>query len=761
MRPFSIREQVLFVALTPVAATVLALMLYFTLLRYKDIEESLVKRGATMARQLAPAAEYGMFSGNTIELDRLALSVAREPDVSAIAFFDKHGKLLAATGALRSATPSNQLPDNWMEHSNDGRTLLFHTKVIQTSRTIFDDPFLQPDSAAHSANRTILGSLTLELSREQLLAHKREILLFTLLSASLILAGAILLAIRLGRDITIPVQALEDAVARISQGEMAVQIPPHKGKVLHALGDGVNAMARALDAAKINADQALASSQAKLSEQHEFANALIQAQADAGVCMMLIEDCRVVYVNDAAVINSGYSREDYLALTDLQPFLSSHIEISRGDGLSQPINNADSTRRFIARFLCKNGEWRFFDVATAKLTNVTPLRTIIIALDITQRKQDGRRLASANIELRRQKEEAERANQAKSRFLAAASHDLRQPLHALSLFAGEIKDHATSSEQLRLAQQIKAATASLAQLLDALLDISRSDIAETKAHHQALPLMPLLETVAEAHRHSAREKGLKLSVRPTNLWIESDPQLLNRIISNLTANAVRYTYKGGVLLGVRCQGKQLRIEVWDTGIGIEPEHQPNLFDEFFQVDNPERDASKGLGLGLSIVARLAQALGHPVEVRSWPRRGSCFSVTVPRSSPLQKPLAVHPLVTPTQLNARILLIDEDTEMREHLAYLLNGWGCQVTQSSGARDIPPSLLADQEIIITTFNGLDHLKHHDMASRPRLVLLGDHTENKTTMPYIAGQLHYPPRPAQLRALLQHLSATASIN
>ncbi|QDX82558.1 hypothetical protein B9N43_15740 [Denitratisoma sp. DHT3] len=753
MRPFGIREQVLFVALAPVAATALTLILYFTSLRYDDVETSLIKRGTTMARQLAPAAEYGMFSGNIVELKRLTLAIAREADVSAIAFFDRQGRVLASTGSLRSTWPSNRLPDNWMARSSDDRTLFFHVKVIQTSKTIFNDPFLQSESAIQSGEQLFLGSLMLELSREPLLARKREILLVTLLSAGIILAGAALLAVRLGRDITMPVQALEDAVARIGKGEMSVRIAPHQAKILRALEEGVNAMAMDLDAARVNSDRALATSQAELSQQHEFADALLQAQADAGVCMLLMENYRLVYINDAALAHSGYSREESLALTDLRPFLQSHGEILQGDGLAKPFSDTESTHRFIARFRCKNGERRFFDVATTRLSKADPLRVVVIALDITQRKQDERQLASVNIELRKQKEEAERANLAKSRFLAAASHDLRQPLHALALFVAEIKERSNSEEQLRLARQINAATISLMELLDALLDISRLDLAETKAHRQALPLQPLLEAATEPHRCGAKGKGLKFSIRPTKLWGESDPQFLVRIISNLTANAVRYTQTGGILLGVRGQGKQLRIEVWDSGVGIAPEHQPYLFDEFFQVANPERDASKGLGLGLSIVARLADALEHPITVRSWPGRGSCFAVTVPRATPpAQRPVSTS-LIHPPQLTARILLLAPNNETVEELTDLLRNWGCQVTQSAGDDDMPDARFLDADAILCTSTHLKYLPSSPETRRPPLILLANETGDITSPP-LAGKLHYPPRPAQLRALLQHV-------
>ena len=189
-----------------------------------------------------------------------------------------------------------------------------------------------------------------------------------------------------------------------------------------------------------------------------------------------------------------------------------------------------------------------------------------------------------------------------------------------------------------LAGQIGAATGAMGELLDALLEVSRLDTEDIAPQRQALALGPLLESIVAAQRQSAEAKGLRIACVGTQAWTESDPHLLRRLLGNLVANAVRYTHQGGVVVGVRREGAGLRIEVWEHGIGIDAGQLPLVFQEFYQVANRERDAGKGLGLGLAIVERLARMLGHALHAHSRPRRGSVFGVSVPRVAAVAAPL---------------------------------------------------------------------------------------------------------------------------
>ncbi len=617
-------------ALAPAAIIAVALTAYFLFLRYGDVEAELQNRGQSLVRQLAPAAEYGAFSGNRSELLRLAQAVAQEPDVVAVSIHDTAGKLLASAG---QPTQPNQ-DDEASAPSDDspivtrqGAIEVFRAK-IQRPELPFDDPF-QDGTLSPTPKDSTLGGITLELSRANLENRKREILGVTVFTTFLVLALALLLAHRLGRDITEPVLALEDAVARIHAGQQGVRIPAHRSGTLVSLETGFNEMARALDASHDRSASALALSEAQLARQ----------------------------------------------------------------------------------------------------------------LEIAQTK----------------KEEAERASETKSRFLAAASHDLRQPLHALTLFATELSAAVTNSRNRRLAGQIVTAAGAMAELLDALLDVSRLDIAAIEPRRCPVSLGPLLEMIADGHRQSATVKGLRLDCRPTPLWTDSDPQLLRRMIGNLLANAVRYTQQGGILLAARPRGDRVSIEVWDTGIGIDPAHHPYLFQEFYQVGNPERDAGKGLGLGLAIVARLGQMLDHPVKVQSRQGRGSVFSVDVPRRAPAPRP-SMEPQVG-VPFRPRVAVRTVEMDQCGDICDLLDAWGYERECACSDEELPQLLRSRPAVVICDGVLLNNVARHlaDLSVSPRLIVLGEIADPLPPGVSVEARLSSPARPARLRALLHHLLQT----
>jgi signal transduction histidine kinase len=239
----------------------------------------------------------------------------------------------------------------------------------------------------------------------------------------------------------------------------------------------------------------------------------------------------------------------------------------------------------------------------------------------------------ATAKLMEQKQASEAANAAKSRFLAAASHDLRQPLHTLMLLTGALQERLDESdaETRRLTENIQKSAQSMGTLLNALLDLSRLDAGVVVAKPECFPIADLLGNIKQQFNLLAEEKGLRLQVHYSDLTVFSDPTLLERVLANLVSNAIRYTEHGGILVGVRrVQKDWARIEVWDTGIGIPDEYQNRIFEEFFQLDGQEKGYGKGLGLGLAIVLRLVRLLGSSIAVRSIPGKGSCFSVRAVR-----------------------------------------------------------------------------------------------------------------------------------
>lgn len=363
------------------------------------------------------------------------------------------------------------------------------------------------------------------------------------------------------------------------------------------------------------------------------------------------------------------------------------------------------------------------------------------------------RIYDATVELAGRKDAAERANAAKSRFLAAASHDLRQPLHALSLFSADLMCQVrsgTTSEVPRLAEQISASTAMLGELLDSLLDISRLDVAGIKPDCGPFPLQPVLDRVANAFRRAATDRSITLRFRPTKLWANSDPQLLERMIANLVSNALRYTSAGGrVLVAVRRRGEQALIEVRDSGIGIAKEHQAAIFAEFYQVGNVAREHNKGLGLGLSIVDRLARALDIQVALRSRLGEGTTFSLRVAGSPPGN--VAEHKKAS-TPAAGKVHCIGTSDEM-VGCVVLLKTWGYAVgiSERCGTERLPENV-----VLISDFEHAATASAELAPGTPLIVLVSSAGQ---ALPPGANALPAPVRPAKLRALLNQLQKTLS--
>lgn len=293
------------------------------------------------------------------------------------------------------------------------------------------------------------------------------------------------------------------------------------------------------------------------------------------------------------------------------------------------------------------------------------------------------RIAEATSELQRERDAAERATMAKSHFLAAASHDLRQPLHALGLFVSALAQSDAARQAPEVVGHIRAATDSLQNLLDAILDVSRLDGGKVVPRMAPFSLGQVLERVRRDLSLVAEHKGLRLRLRVTDVWVRSDEEMIQRILLNLVGNALRYTQVGGVLVSCRCRADQALIEVWDTGSGIPENAREEIFEEYSQLQNPERDRAKGLGLGLAICRRLARLLDAPIGVRSRPGRGSVFWIRLPieRLAEGAKAHAPAPHVESAeelaQLSGTVLVVENDPLVRAGMESAIGGWGASV------------------------------------------------------------------------------------
>ncbi len=289
--------------------------------------------------------------------------------------------------------------------------------------------------------------------------------------------------------------------------------------------------------------------------------------------------------------------------------------------------------------------------------------------DQTLRAQAARQLAEEATA------DAEAANRAKTVFLASVSHDLRQPLHAAGLFIGALSAMRLQGRAAHLLHQVSAAHTAAADMLNTLLDFSRVEAGAVQPQPRPFAMQPMLHRLVQELAPWAEEKGLALRLRDTRLAVEADPSLVEMMVRNLLLNAIRYTDRGAVLLACRRRGDQVWVEVWDTGVGIPQHQQAAIFREFHQLGNPERDRSKGMGLGLAIVQGLARLMGLPVALSSVPGRGSVFRIGLPASQLTLCDDAVGVLAPGALAGLKVLLVEDDEAVRRAVAELLTDWGC--------------------------------------------------------------------------------------
>jgi signal transduction histidine kinase/CheY-like chemotaxis protein len=361
------------------------------------------------------------------------------------------------------------------------------------------------------------------------------------------------------------------------------------------------------------------------------------------------------------------------------------------------------------------------------------------------------------------------ANLSKSRFLAAASHDLRQPLHALNLFVAQLRAETNHAERSRLSARIEEAVVNMNELFNALLDISRLDAGALNASISEFPVNGILKSIETTFTAAAREKGLRLRMVPSSVWVRSDAILLERILLNLVSNAVNYTLAGGIVVGCRRAGDRLRIEVCDSGIGIPDDQQRNIFGEFYRIATTERDRPDGLGLGLAIVERLCNLLDHPIGLVTNPGKGSRFYVSVPmaprRVSFVRPPTKAAATINPLR-DKLIVVIDDDAPVLDGTRGLLKSWGCRVVTAESDQDAFASLDRNKpDLIISDFHlkdgrtGMDavaQLRNAFNAPIPAFLISGDILPERLREVQAAGLhlLHKPVGPMTLRTMMSRL-------
>lgn len=362
------------------------------------------------------------------------------------------------------------------------------------------------------------------------------------------------------------------------------------------------------------------------------------------------------------------------------------------------------------------------------------------------------------------------ADRYKSHFLASASHDLRQPLHALNLFVTQLHSETDPVERERLVSRIDAAVSSMNELFESLLDMSKLEAGVLEPHFTNFPIQRVFQRIETTFAGTARHKGLRLAVVPSTVWIRSDFIQFERILMNLVSNAVRYTDQGGVVVGCRRRSGQVRVDILDSGPGIPEEQQQSIFGEYYRLAAAEPDRGGGLGLGLAIVNRLGKLLDHRVELVSRPGRGSRFSVSVPLTAERQTAVEA-PATSALPDLARgklVLVIDDDALVLDGMGGTLRNWGCNVMTAdseeaalaalSTRTQHPDLIISDYRLANgrTGIEAIGRLRNTLGASIPAFLISGDTAPERLRDASANGfhLLHKPVTPMRLRAVLNQL-------
>ncbi len=650
-----LRGRLMWLAMLPVLVFAVVWGVYVIRQRAADLEAQLQQRAQLLARQLAVAADYGIFSFNQAALDNIAQGVVRESSVIAATITTTDGYVLASRHVPGH---ENTTPPRWLQalldasrrSGGDGVSektpeWIAYLEPIRSPLLVVDD---LPEPSTPLRGDTLQGYAIVQVSTHSI---RGELYDFGLKVMAL-LAGVLLsgwtMARRFSASIDQRIQAVVQAAQKIGNAEVGIRLRPSHIPSFNRLSHDINSMAGQLEQSRLRLEQ---------------------------------------------------------------------------------------------------------------------------------------RVQEATQALRQQRDAAQQANSDKTRFLAAASHDLRQPMHALNMLVDTMKHTGEGDARTRLIERIEATSQAMSELLDALLDISRLDAGGVSFQRKPFALQPLLLRLRNTYEGQAESRGIALVVHSTPACVYSDPLLLERILGNFLSNALRYTPAGGcVLLAVRTRGDHILVQVRDNGPGIATESQQAIFQEFVQLHNPQRDRSQGLGLGLAIVQRLAQLLGHPIGVRSCSGHGSNFHIQLPQCAASQELAQPGALASSMQPGAapvppgldgcRILLIEDDALVRESYTHLLQLWKCETRAHAGADtaladpQLPiwqPHLIVTDHRLAGALNGyqlIAALRRQMGTDLPAIIITGDTEDHALRQ---AGTdslriLYKPVKPAELRQLLLQLRGHA---
>lgn len=466
----------------------------------------------------------------------------------------------------------------------------------------------------------------------------------------------------------------------------------------------------------------------------------------------------VHWINPAVERITGYSVEECREMPDYPLPLLHPDDRNRLFRLLKSARNGSSGNDVEFRILRRDGDLAWGAVSWQPISDpdgkMLGFRTSI--RDISERKQ-------AEDALKAAMKEAENASSAKSRFLAAVSHDLRQPIQAISLYIGALSQMSRDEQTAEILANIRLCLDNSNELLDDLVDISRLDAGVVVPELQDFAIADLFETLERSFASTAQERGLRLRFMPTSLFCRSDPAMLTRTLQNLVSNALRYTPKGGVLVGCRWRHREVAIEVWDTGIGIAEEELDEIFEEFYQVHNPHRDRRQGIGLGLAIVKRQAALMGAKVSAESQLGRGSVFRIVLPQAlTEAAPPMGRQEQHSDFKLDGvNMIAIDDEPQQLVALSSFLTLKGLDVLSGESAEDVlsrldgceqlPQVVVADYRLRggVTGAMAIARIRDYLGFPVPGIILTGDTEPQRIAEAEASGYrlLHKPLQPERL--------------
>ncbi|MDQ6951011.1 MAG: ATP-binding protein [Mariprofundales bacterium] len=728
-RPFTLDFQlkILFVLVVGLAALMMGAA--WTATQSEQLTAQLKETVVSQARVAALALQPALAFGDQRLIGRYLASFVGDEELAEITVYGVNGMQIADYHRPGSAVQLPRTDPHWHGfHLADGG-LEYATSII--------------------LNGTHLGTLVLRHTLKHIALARHHGIMITLAAGLIAILLGLLLAHYMLRVITDPIRRLGVAMSQLS-GVSVPELRPHAAdsRDMIRLFEGFHTMtARLLAAKQVTERQRL-----QLEEREQMLQSIVSSlpvplvisRVEDGAFLEFNQAFRDLLLPDDGQCND-YFAPDFYCKPEQRAQLVALVK-REGVALGFPCTLRNGQGEMV-EVLISSVEILFRGEVALLNTMLDVTELIALRRALERANQDlEQRIAKRTTALHRAREQADQANHEKSQFLAAASHDLRQPLHAIMLFLDVLAGLPDQEDPQEIIGQLQLSANALASLLDGLLDLSRYEGGNIALDMQSMPLAPLLQRLAQEWSPQLAQKGLELRLAGgvTMYMVRSDPALLYRILNNLMANALRYTEHGGVILGCRRHGDGVRVGVWDTGCGIGEDQQRHIFETFYQVGNSERDRTKGVGLGLSIVKSQAELLGHPIYLRSRLGRGSCFAVDLPYSSsdaqsdsprPWRSEPSSAESICRLPTAQRVLVVDDEKTILQGTKLMLRGWGLDplLAESGGQAmalldaggDAPQLIIADYRLRDGE-NGIDLVAElrqrlgHDL---PAIIITGE--------------------------------------